>query len=202
MIEEVSSEDEGARVDVSDDAIEKFPAASRGCKQCSSKPAVTAAEDGNNDDISFIAEPPITHEDQVQSKYQSTVQSVNLEQRRDNDVEVQAKTPDPFERSSLPTKKCFECGNEKPQGRFTASQWKKTKGSGKCINCVSKCPQWQSSGIVSKSLQLSKLCQACMQKKKHPEFTQNQWKRPVGTGRCRVCVKKGLLPESLIKTTH
>jgi hypothetical protein len=92
--------------------------------------------------------------------------------------------------TKLPCKKCFECGLKKLQGGFTASQWTKHMGRGRCIECVSKCPQWQSSNITPASLQ-TKTCAACQLKKNHNDFSPNQWKRPAGTGRCRDCVSKG-----------
>mmetsp|Transcript_22540 Transcript_22540/g.47504 ORF Transcript_22540/g.47504 Transcript_22540/m.47504 type:complete len:530 (+) Transcript_22540:2085-3674(+) len=83
-------------------------------------------------------------------------------------------------------KKCFECGQSKPQAGFTASQWKRRIGTGKCVSCVSKSPQWQTCGVAS-SLQ-TKLCNDCNVKKPHDGFSPNQWRRPIGTGRCKECV--------------
>lgn len=94
--------------------------------------------------------------------------------------------------SNQRVKPCFDCNRKRPQDCFTSSQWRKTNGSGKCIDCVSKCLQWQTSNITTATLQL-KLCCGCRQKKKHADFSQSQWRRNVGTGRCRACVEKGLL---------
>lgn len=91
--------------------------------------------------------------------------------------------------TNLPVKQCRVCNGEKPQHCFTSSQWRKTVGTGQCIDCVSKCPQWQTSSVT---LQV-KLCGTCQQNKKYAEFSQSQWRRNVGTGRCRACVEKGLL---------
>ena len=89
--------------------------------------------------------------------------------------------------TALPSKKCSDCGNEKTQEHFSPSRWKKTRGTGRCISCVSGCPQWQTSNITSLQLQL-KICCECRGEKKHYDFSSSQWKRPVGTGRCRDCV--------------
>lgn len=40
---------------------------------------------------------------------------------------------------NLPLKQCFECQRSKDQNCFTASQWKKTKGTGRCIGCAYLC---------------------------------------------------------------
>lgn len=88
------------------------------------------------------------------------------------------------------TKPCFECNQEKAQADFTASQWKKRRGTGKCIACVSKTIQWQT-GSVGTSLQL-KPCGECGIDKPHAMFSPNQWRRTVGTGRCKECVSKSL----------
>ena len=93
--------------------------------------------------------------------------------------------------SSGPVKLCFECGKAKPQIHFTASQWKKRRGTGRCLTCVSQSPQWQT-GSVECNLQ-AKVCCECNVSKSHVEFSPNQWRRAHGTGRCKHCVKKSLL---------
>jgi len=89
--------------------------------------------------------------------------------------------------TALPSKKCSDCSIEKTQEHFSPSQWKKTRGTGRCISCVSGCPQWKTSNITSLQLQL-KICCECKGEKKHTDFSSSQWKRPVGTGRCKDCV--------------
>ena len=93
--------------------------------------------------------------------------------------------------SSNNVKPCIECGQSKAQPDFTASQWRRKVGTGRCFTCVSKSIQWQT-GSVSTTLQV-KFCSECKVKKPHAEFSPNQWRRPVGTGRCKECVKKSLL---------
>lgn len=88
-------------------------------------------------------------------------------------------------------KPCFECGQEKPQSVYTASQWKKRVGTGKCITCVSKSVQWKTNPVCS-NLQ-TKICDGCKESKSHTEFSPNQWKKTLGTGRCKECVQKSLL---------
>lgn len=87
-------------------------------------------------------------------------------------------------------KTCFECKQPKPLTEYTASQWKKRVGTGKCITCVSKCPQWQTSSIGS-SLQ-TKACSECNVSKPHTEWSPNQWRKTTGAGRCKMCVDKSL----------
>ena len=83
-------------------------------------------------------------------------------------------------------KACLECSHSKPQAGFTASQWKKRVGTGRCVACVSKTVQWNSSNIVADLTK--KVCHDCKIGKSHAEFSPNQWRRVLGTGRCRVCV--------------
>lgn len=87
-------------------------------------------------------------------------------------------------------KLCFDCKQSKPQTDFTASQWKKRVGTGKCITCVSKSVQWQT-GSVGSSLQM-KACGECNVSKPHTDFSPNQWRKTTGTGRCKECVVKSL----------
>ena len=88
-------------------------------------------------------------------------------------------------------KTCSECKQPKPQTEYTASQWKKRVGTGKCISCVSKFdPQWQTSSIGS-SLQM-KACSECNVGKPHTEWSPNQWRKTTGAGRCKMCVDKNL----------
>ena len=72
--------------------------------------------------------------------------------------------------------KHLECGKSEPQTGFTASQWKKRLGTGRCLNCVKKSPQWQT-GIVESSLQ-AKVCCECNVSKPHTDFSPNQWHHP------------------------
>ena len=87
-------------------------------------------------------------------------------------------------------KQCYGCKQSKQQMEFTASQWKKRKGTGRCIECVSKTAQWQSTPVQS-SLQ-TKICCECKEKKPHFEFSPNQWRMAAGTGRCKPCVQQKL----------
>ena len=87
-------------------------------------------------------------------------------------------------------KQCYECKQSKQQMEFTASQWKKRLGTGRCIQCVSKTAQWQSTSVQS-SLQ-TKICCECKKTKPHFEFSPNQWRLVAGTGRCKPCVQQNL----------
>mmetsp|Transcript_1899 Transcript_1899/g.4113 ORF Transcript_1899/g.4113 Transcript_1899/m.4113 type:complete len:279 (+) Transcript_1899:175-1011(+) len=98
--------------------------------------------------------------------------------------------PDIAVSASQYVKQCFECHKPKPQIGFTASQWKKRLGTGKCIDCVSNTIQWKTSSIGS-SLQM-KACGECNKSKPHAEFSPNQWRKSHGTGRCKECVQTSL----------
>jgi len=88
-------------------------------------------------------------------------------------------------------KQCYECKQSKQQMEFTASQWKKRLGTGRCFQCVSKtAPQWTSSSI--KPTLQTKICCECKEKKPHFEFSPNQWRLTAGTGRCKRCVQQNL----------
>ena len=85
------------------------------------------------------------------------------------------------------TKPCSECGQQRPQSEFTASQWKKKVGAGRCVMCVSKTVQWQTGGMTAESLQ-KKRCSSCEQDKSFDQYSSNQWRQRIGTGRCLACV--------------
>lgn len=85
------------------------------------------------------------------------------------------------------TKPCLDCGQQRLQSEFTASQWKKKVGSGRCVNCVSKTVQWQTGGLTAGSLQ-KKRCSSCGQDKSFDQYSSNQWRQRIGTGRCFECV--------------
>jgi hypothetical protein len=157
----------------------------------------------HQNDISDITEMSSPHDDQVVKKTDvepmPVLPKISEDGQDPDSSTVAANSTIENEHSAshnpnlnLPLKQCFECQRSKDQNCFTASQWKKTKGTGRCIGCVSLCAQWLSSGISPSTLQ-AKLCCSCQQQKKHAEFTPNQWRRPVGTGRCRDCVARGPL---------
>ena len=92
--------------------------------------------------------------------------------------------------TDMHVKLCFECKQSKRQAGYTASQWKKRIGTGRCVACVSKTVQWQTGG-VGNSLQV-KPCGDCSVSKPHTDFSPNQWRKVMGTGRCKECVNKSL----------
>ena len=100
------------------------------------------------------------------------------------------KTEKDQSRNQGNVKQCYGCKQSKQQMEFTASQWKKRVGTGRCIQCVSKSAQWQSTPVQS-SLQ-TKICYECKEKKPHFEFSPNQWRMAAGTGCCKPCVQQKL----------
>ena len=146
--------------------------------------AVITVLNQNQDDISEI-----TGASNVGKARQSTIKPMEgiPEHSKNGDCDEGTESTFCSNTTHLPSKNCSSCGNEKNQEYFSPSQWKKTRGTGRCIGCVSGCPQWQTSNMTSATLQ-PKLCCACKGQKKHADFSTSQWKRPVGTGRCRDCV--------------
>lgn len=154
---------------------------------------------GDQDDISVITEPSVSQENHPKAKTVIEPMAAIPEKTEKPDTNA-TETAQPQSEAipgfdlkqqtttNLHVKKCFECSIKKGKDEFTPSQWKRTIGSGRCVACVSKCDQWQSSNISLANL-LTKVCFECQQHKKYPEFTHNQWRRRVGTGRCRECVE-------------
>jgi hypothetical protein len=151
----------------------------------------------DQDDISVITEPSVSQENHPKAK--TMIEPMAAIPEKPEKPDTNATEPAQPQSEAIPgfdlkqhhVKKCFECSIQKSKDEFTPSQWKRTKGSGRCVACVSKCAQWQLSNISSANLQ-TKVCFDCQQHKKYPEFTHNQWRRRVGTGRCRECVEKGV----------
>lgn len=90
--------------------------------------------------------------------------------------------------SNAYSKPCFECRQSKVQSDFTASQWKRRVGTGKCLTCVAKSHQWSNSNVALQT----KMCGECKASKPHAMFSPNQWRRAIGTGRCKDCIDKSI----------
>lgn len=86
--------------------------------------------------------------------------------------------------SEYSVKKCSECSQSKPKSDFSASQWKKKVGTGKCSVCVSKLPARQTIH------QETTICCNCRVTKTFQDFTSTQWKKKVGERRCFDCCTK------------
>lgn len=91
-------------------------------------------------------------------------------------------------------KKCSECSQSKPKSDFSASQWKKQVGSGKCSLCVFNLPARQ---IFH---QETTICCNCRVTKTFQDFTSTQWKKKVGERRCLDCSTKRASPNQ--PSTH
>lgn len=86
--------------------------------------------------------------------------------------------------SEYSVKKCSECSQSKPRSDFSASQWKKKVGTGKCSLCVSNLPARQT--IHHETT----VCCNCRVTKTFQDFTSTQWKKKVGERRCFDCGTK------------
>ena len=96
--------------------------------------------------------------------------------------------------SEYSVKKCSECEQSKPKSDFSASQWKKKVGTGKCSLCVSKLPARQTIH------QETTICCNCRVNKTFQYFTSTQWKKKVGERRCSDCCTKRASPNQ--PSTH
>merc|ERR1712194_516668 len=109
----------------------------------------------------------IAMEDSADEQDRSFVQSVGPVHASDDVSQLTSAVSESA--PHVHVKPCFECGKSEPQTGFTASQWKKRLGTGRCLNCVKKSPQWQT-GIVESSLQ-AKVCCECNVSKPHTDFS-------------------------------
>ena len=161
------------------------------CIECCEKEASTSEPETSTTKQCFSC-----HQSKLQSAFTSSQwkQSVGTGRYIGCHVETEEKLSQPSASvdvsASQYVKPCFECHKSKPHVEFTASQWKKRVGTGKCITCVSNTIQWKT-GLVCSSLQI-KACGECNVSKPHAEFSPNQWRKKTGTGRCKECVKTSL----------
>ena len=170
----------------------KQPVRTGRCKACYEKETVSSSSIKQQQKVK-VSKPPVTNEAKKSDPNVNDantgvdIQQTGSESHSTNDS---IKTEEDQCQSQGNVKQCYECKKSKQQMEFTASQWKKRLGTGRCIECVSKTAQWQSTPVQS-SLQ-TKICCECKEKKPHFEWSPNQWRMPAGTGRCKRCVQQKL----------